>query len=246
MNRLALRRLRCLQQIMRSSLEIVRRSLGGRRHKSPFAPAMQALQNVRALHYHESDLIALGAVIRALHTRTAAVSGSPGLGNWSAPSGKVALARLKCGQTEESWRIEWLAAVTALRSVGYVLRNVDAKDSSKLKAAIADSWKDWNSEDQRKHAIFRQFIDDERHSVLKEYKFGAERREGVFMLEDGSGKLLTEDGRSFLMEEKFFQMTDGPYIRRDGRDVIAEAIEWWERELDRIEEKSGRIRAAPR
>ena len=72
-----------------SRSSIVRRSLGGRRHKSPFAPARQALQNVRALHYGESDLMALGAVIGALHTQiqTAAVKWKPRAGQ---------LVRTKC------------------------------------------------------------------------------------------------------------------------------------------------------
>jgi len=64
--RLIIRRLCGPQPLKRISPEIVRRSLGGRRRKSPFAAAKQAPQNVRALHYDEGGLIAFGAASRSV------------------------------------------------------------------------------------------------------------------------------------------------------------------------------------
>ncbi len=67
------------------------------------------------------------------------------------------------------WRIYWLAGITALRAIGHVLQNVDAKNSSLHKQLNRDLW-NWLSRAQE--PIFVEFIKGERDSLLKTYQTG--------------------------------------------------------------------------
>ena len=77
------------------------------------------------------------------------------------------------------------------------------------------------------HAIFRDFIERERNSILKEYS--STMTEGpvplLAYLQNGEGFDVI---RQALIEENIYRpMSDGPYEGEDGRTVLDEAIEWW-------------------
>ncbi|MBN9335391.1 hypothetical protein [Devosia sp.] len=132
------------------------------------------------------------------------------------------------------WRLNWILAVVLLRTIGHVLNNVDGEGSPqvrRLARAMHARWKSGHPAD----AIFRDFIERERNSILKEYAFSMS--EGPVPI---VAHLQAQDGydsiRHFLIEENIYRpIEDGPYQGEDGRTVLDDAIEWWNRQLDEID-----------
>lgn len=134
-----------------------------------------------------------------------------------------------------TWRRRWVSCVVLLRTVGYVLDKVDADRSPKHRSVI-DSW--WRGLKGTKPdpAIFWGFIDEERNLIIKEYRTRA--GQGVTV----PGAVMEIDAKT--MEQKIeprrpvvyhYTMNSGPFSGRDQRELIAEAIAWWERQLDAID-----------
>jgi len=69
------------------------------------------------------------------------------------------------------WQVKWIAGMSMLRSIGYVLKKVDSKISEDRQAVISELWQDWTSQ-RETNAIFWDFIDLERHNILKEFALG--------------------------------------------------------------------------
>lgn len=148
---------------------------------------------------------------------------------------EAARARLEDETDDVSWRLLWVAAIVLLRTVGHVLAKVDgAGDLAIRKAADTAFWQ-WKS-DAPEHGIFRDFIDDERNLILKEYEHrmssGPVRLVAILpgtAVQDRTSEIFLADGNLFR------PMLSGPYQGEDGRDVLDQAIAWWKRELDLIE-----------
>src|ERR1035437_960735 len=85
---------------------------------------------------------------------------------------KVAAGELRDGIAGREWRIRWVTAVALLRSVGHVLRNVDAPTDPILESVITEAWSKL-SHTKPEPAIFWRFIEDERNNILKEYRISA-------------------------------------------------------------------------
>ena len=144
---------------------------------------------------------------------------------------KVALAEIRDGVSGREWRIRWVAAVALLRTVGYVLRKVDAATDPLLKSVIDAAW-DQLSATKPQPTIFWAFIEEERNNVLKEYRLSAGQGTTV---RPGTGPTLYE-----------YAMSSGPYAGRDQRAVLQEAIDWWGSYLAAIErEYAARIGTQP-
>lgn len=131
------------------------------------------------------------------------------------------------------WRLYWILAVVLLRSVGHVLDKVDGSNDLCLKKEANALFKSWQTGDE--HAIFRDFIDCERNSILKEYE--SNMSEGpipvLLNLENKAGGDMIQQ---FLIEENIYRpMTSGIYEGEDGRTLIDEAIFWWESQLDKLD-----------
>ncbi len=118
------------------------------------------------------------------------------------------------------WRVRWVAAIALLRAVGHVLRNVDSKTDPGWKNAIDAAWSQLLAS-KPKPAIYWEFIQDERNSVLKEYRPKA-----------GQGVTIHVGSTPV---EYAYAMNDGTYKGRDPRDVVREAIDWWDDYLRDIE-----------
>ena len=147
---------------------------------------------------------------------------------------RVALAWAEDAETEQEFRVRWVAVVALLRAVGHVLDKVDTMSSPHLSAAIKEKWKEWqaNREDNQ---IFWKFIEAERNNILKQYEAGYEAGD-ITVVVEGAGA-----PESFLLGDALYKplKSDGPYEGEDARDVAQEAISWWERQLSAIE--SGKI-----
>ena len=133
------------------------------------------------------------------------------------------------------WRVHWVAAVTLARAVGHVLQKVDGKDETVAKAtrALFAEWKSGAPE----HAIFREFIEAERNTVLKEYRSTVDQSETIH---------VSVRGELFDLGESLYRpITSGPWSGEDSRDVLLEAIEWWSAQLDRIDQLSRKPVGSP-
>ena len=134
---------------------------------------------------------------------------------------------------EQRWRVLWVGAVALLRAVGHVLRKVDGQTPRALDA-INEAYQNWKSE-QPEHLIFREFIEEQRNNILKEYRMNVLDLADVAVVVDPDGRSIT-DGTVFVLEENLFRpVTDGFGADEDARDVYREAIRWWETELSRLE-----------
>jgi hypothetical protein len=134
-------------------------------------------------------------------------------------------------------KILWFSCVTLLRAVGHVLHKVD---SQKFTAALSNTlnaqFKQWKSEE----AIFRDFIEKERNSIVKEYDLTvqvSEYQEPVtFMTSDGC-RFITSDEHTLCLN-----MTLKELVKARGHgegntplSVLDEAIEWWKSKLKLFE-----------
>ena len=148
---------------------------------------------------------------------------------------EAARARLEDETDDVSWRLLWVAAVVLLRTVGHVLAKVDGAGDLTVRKAGNTAFRRWKS-DVPEHSIFRDFIEDERNLILKEYEH--RMSSGPVRLVAALPGTAVEDPTSdtFLADGNLFRpMLSGPYEGEDGRDVLDEAIAWWKRELDLIE-----------
>lgn len=140
---------------------------------------------------------------------------------------KAAHELLETENNAVRFRLLWVSGVALLRSVGHTLQKVDSKRDPWTKEAIEEAWKRWKT-DREAHAIFWMFIRDERNNILKEYKFG--------FLSGPIDVLVAPGNESFTLDEELFcPISDGRFAGGDCRDVLAEGITWWERELSAIE-----------
>ena len=118
------------------------------------------------------------------------------------------------------WRRRFITAMTLLRAVGHVLIKVDGKTGDIHKSVIENQWAIWKN-DRKNHEIYFSFIEKERNLILKEYQINGGQSVTILMDEDRC--------------EYSYPMNDGYYKGRDQREMILEAIQWWERELSIIE-----------
>lgn len=138
------------------------------------------------------------------------------------------------GYTE--WRLYWITCVVLLRTIGHVAEKEDGRHDPKLYQASKVVFESWKSGDE--HLIFREFINKERNSILKEY--ATDQSEGPIPIVAQSIGL---DGNiadfGYLMEENVYRpMNGGYYDGEDGRTLIDDAIIWWTTQLSLMEEKA--------
>jgi hypothetical protein len=131
------------------------------------------------------------------------------------------------------WRLYWVLAVVLLRAVGHVLDKVDGANNAEARAAAKKLHHSWKAGEE--HAIFRDFIERERNSILKEY--ASEITEGPVPV---MAYLQNQDGfdvaRQFLIEENIYRpMGAGAFEGEDGRTLLDDAIQWWATQLDAID-----------
>ena len=140
---------------------------------------------------------------------------------------RKALTELTDGLQGSDWRRRWVAAIALLRSVGYVLKDVDRDTSETMSQAVDAEWHALkNDEHKPEHAIFFGFIDDERNGVLHAYRFRA-------------GQNITIDLNSKPPRETVsYSMNSGPFAGQDPRELIRHGIKWWDRYLDRVESRA--------
>ncbi len=152
---------------------------------------------------------------------------------------KLALSLLENEKDLATWRVHWVGAVALIRAVGHVLIKVDAKDAS-LKVAVDGSYSRWKRQ-RSQNAIFWDFINQERNSILKEYIFNFhpldEVEVAVILTVQNSetGKQKQVPHIVPIGENIYRPILDGYREGGDARDVYQDALDWWESQLSDIE-----------
>ena len=158
---------------------------------------------------------------------------------------RCALELLEAETDLRKWRVHWAGALALIRAVGHVLDKVDAASDPQMKAITRSAFKEWKGNSEG-HQIFRDFIERERNSILKEYQFNLHPLDEVDVAV--RIKLQSADGGETLYQDHIFPIGDNIYrplvdsYREgdDARDVYSEAIDWWTNELDKIDERISR------
>lgn len=132
----------------------------------------------------------------------------------------------------ENFRVLWVSAITLARAVGHTLDKVDSRQSELMKRVINSKWKNLKeNKEEAGNKIFFEFIEHERNKILKEYEFGV-LSSPIELLVVGTdfdlGKFTVGDGI-------YIPLQSGYYAGTDCRDVLAEAIQWWEKYINGIE-----------
>ncbi len=136
----------------------------------------------------------------------------------------------------EDAKIIWFAALAMLRSIGHVLRKVDAKELGEPFQLLLDqrfqAWKD--------DPMFYSFIERERNSILKEYDSSLEeetvRKESLLELSDGSVLALSSgEALSVTTEVATLTKRRGESAGVSPDEALTLALEWWDRELKILE-----------
>lgn len=124
--------------------------------------------------------------------------------------------------------MRWTTLVVLLRMVLHVLRKIDAEQDSRIKEASEVRWAkllEAKAARDPEVVIFTEFIEEDRNLILKEYRYRV--GQGVNIYSRGSGSPDVEI---------IYEMTDGPFLGQDPRQVAAEAIAWLERYLDEVDQ----------
>ena len=136
------------------------------------------------------------------------------------------------------WRILWAGTVALTRAIGHVLDKVDGEDVI-VKQVAGEFFKRWKRDPE--HEIFREFIEHERNSVLKEYRSYVHPNDEVAVVaqltvvpENGGDPQYI--GEILNLDENIYRpMLEGPWEGNDCRDVLAEALDWWDTQLSNID-----------
>lgn len=153
---------------------------------------------------------------------------------------RIALLLLEEEKDLQRWRIHWVAALALIRAVGHVLDKIDGVNP-KIGVAARSAYKQWKSH-APEHEIFREFIERERNTILKEYEFNTHPNEEVeFVLvrtlrRVSDDTVMTDAQIAPIGDNIYRPLLSGFREGDDARDVLSDAIDWWEAELAAIEE----------
>ena len=125
------------------------------------------------------------------------------------------------------WVILWVASVALLRAVGHALKKVDATSDWRLELAVDEAWECWSSQ-RDEHHIFWDFIEDARNNILKEFELGA-----------GQG-VTVRPGADHTVTYPVYLEGFGV---QDQAELLDRALDWWQKELEKIEAPSLRDRS---
>lgn len=151
--------------------------------------------------------------------------------------GVLAVEYLESATDDAHFRLFWITCCASLRAIGHVLHNVDAAmGTQELRDAINVSWQSWKAE-RNDHPIFWEFIEQERNLMLKAYDVGYSRQGSTMIVpDDTAGEWVSE----LVSSDLYTPMRRGCYSGHDARDLVREALQWWDRQLNILEAMSSR------
>jgi len=152
---------------------------------------------------------------------------------------RLALDLLEIDDDLDTWRVHWVAAMALLRTVGYVLKDIDGRDPQ-IRRIADEAHRQWKRKSSS-HRVFRDFISRDRNNIIHRYDFNVDMNEHVNVLVSVNPDVDIEPPldtpRMFSLDENLFRPITGDYGEgEDARDIVAEAIGWWDEQLTKIEE----------
>ena len=152
---------------------------------------------------------------------------------------EIALRLIENEDDGDTWRVLWAGAVALLRAVGHVLHKVDAVQHPEMRSRIEYHFRTWKSDDPD-HQIFREFIDQERNSILKNYASTAHQGGIIpillehFPMKGGADAQQKFESLEWLSEDIYRPRVHGYRAGDDMRDIYRDAINWWRTELSKV------------
>ena len=158
-------------------------------------------------------------------------------------SSNRALQDAKCGLAEleqrlksrsvllPQWKVSWIGICAILRAEIHLLQQ-DAKScmNNDLCQSLQNEW-DVIKRNREEHLIYWEFINKERNSVLKEYKWGAYEayfdengQEYLSRYGSAAATLLTAKSTALRIREGYFKGADAQYILRSATDWVEARI----------------------
>jgi hypothetical protein len=152
---------------------------------------------------------------------------------------RQAAALFTPGLQGSQWHIVYMANVALLRAVYHVLKSRDAAVDPEFRI----KFNDWDSSLLKSKPIpeiYWQFIVSKRNLLLKEYQCRAGQGATIPGTHIEVNMKTGEEKVTVLGEVVHnYTMNGGVFSGRDQRELIAEAIAWWETQLLALEETPG-------
>jgi hypothetical protein len=158
-----------------------------------------------------------------------------------------ALQELRQQPTGMAWIVRWAGALALLRAVGDTLGRVDIQGNP----ALCEARRKWKvREKPESQEIFERFIRGDTNCLLHQ----AEVRAGqsVSVVAPSASARATAYGEDRRPTETAappvpppiytYHMNGGPFHDRDPRDIVQEAIDWWQQQIDAIEADAAQLR----
>jgi hypothetical protein len=129
------------------------------------------------------------------------------------------------------WVLIWAGTIALLRAVGHALVNEDAEIDARMKKAQR-AWWDTLKATKPNPSIFWEFIERDRNLLLKEAELTVEP--------SVSGGTIPRHAPQPPQPPPIYnyKMKSGRFAGQDPRDLVRDAIKWWEEQLDDIEQKA--------
>jgi hypothetical protein len=129
------------------------------------------------------------------------------------------------------WRIYWIACLSLLKTIRYVLQSVDQKKSSWHSRVVDDFLKEIGK-NKKHHPIYWKFVCNERDNLIHE--FSTEVRPYPVTTSGYADRGLSYDQLvAKYGEHKIIVWGDEA---EDGLELVEKALDWWEMNLRVIEQ----------
>ena len=132
------------------------------------------------------------------------------------------------------WVLIWAGTISLLRAVGHALVNEDAESDARVKKAQG-AWWDRLKATKPDPSIFWEFIERDRNLLLKGAELTVEPSATVF-ISGGATPVHAPRPPPPPPPIYNYKMKSGRFAGQDPRDLVRDAIEWWEKQLDDIEQ----------
>jgi hypothetical protein len=156
------------------------------------------------------------------------------------------LTELQKDPTGYEWILRWVGTLALLRTVDEVLKNVDAQ-SNPLLAKARSNWK--NELKRSQPAIYWEFIRGDANKLLHQAEIRAGQSASVSIAGVAADARAAGEEKPPLPKTNSpkpsssvsYQMNSGTFAGRDPRDVVREAIEWWQNQVATIEQDAAKL-----
>jgi hypothetical protein len=159
---------------------------------------------------------------------------------------RYGLAELQKNPVGNEWILRWVGTLALLRTVDEVLKNVDAQ-SNPLLAKARSNWK--NELKRSQPALYCEFILGDANKLLHQAEIRAGQSASVTIVGAAADARAAGEEKPPLpkasspkpISSVSYQMNSGTFVGRDPRDVVREAIEWWEDQVATLEQEAAKL-----